>query len=393
MFSKSKKNIPKSKSAHSQLSKIIEGNENNNIIGITVESTPKWSKSSDPLGNLLHSLSCNQSLAELANSEENIQSNPNNNNNLNDNLNNGMEKEIREKDNKTNLNEKNNNNLNNLNCHSFSADNIIQTSTPTGFRKTSFDVPYSSSQFRGKRKLSKSKNSSKFDPMSTLSSDLENLLKNIKKAEKRLGRINKIEKETNERIKSLQVREKELLKSCSKLDESTEINFNYNNNQSINEKNEILSSENSNINLNNNSNNNLNNLNNLPKKIRKKTFSHFVKNSNEENILKISIDIKDIEINKQLGSGSSGAIVYKVTIDGWSCAMKELSRKLTNYFDEESFEREMSILYKLPKHPNIIRYLYHKKLKGFYFKLFYFIIILFYLFNFILIKFIYLLFY
>jgi hypothetical protein len=80
----------------------------------------------------------------------------------------------------------------------------------------------------------------------------------------------------------------------------------------------------------------------------------------------ISINKKDIQICEHLGTGASGATVYLANIDGWVCAMKELSRTTSLAVDEESFEREMSLLYQLPKHPNIVRYLFHQKLKGRY---------------------------
>lgn len=46
-------------------------------------------------------------------------------------------------------------------------------------------------------------------------------------------------------------------------------------------------------------------------------------------------------------------------VDGWSCAMKQLKRELVCQMDIKCFEREMDILYQLPPHPNIVRYLFH----------------------------------
>ena len=72
-----------------------------------------------------------------------------------------------------------------------------------------------------------------------------------------------------------------------------------------------------------------------------------------------SIDLREIEICQQLGQGASSAGVFLVLVDGWACAMKQLKREYVCSFDIKCFERELDILYRLPRHPNIVRYLFH----------------------------------
>ena len=140
-----------------------------------------------------------------------------------------------------------------------------------------------------------------------------------------------------ERIQNLELRERDLLKSCEKLQEVNETSPNNN----------VISPTTATSSI-----------------FRKKKVK--VKSGEDNEPEQLRIDTKDIQIYEQLGTGASGATVSSVIIDGWTCAMKELSRTSTNSVDEESFEREMSLLYQLPKHPNIVRYLYHRKLKGKY---------------------------
>jgi len=78
--------------------------------------------------------------------------------------------------------------------------------------------------------------------------------------------------------------------------------------------------------------------------------------------LKFRVSPDKISIGKKLGSGGSGAIVYSCIVDGWVCAMKQLQS--SNKIEVESFEREMAMLYELPKHPNIVQYLFHCTLNG-----------------------------
>jgi len=71
------------------------------------------------------------------------------------------------------------------------------------------------------------------------------------------------------------------------------------------------------------------------------------------------VNLRQIEICQQIGFGASSAGVYMCIVDGWSCAMKQLKREHVGKLDIKCFEREMDILYQLPPHPNIVRYLFH----------------------------------
>jgi len=71
------------------------------------------------------------------------------------------------------------------------------------------------------------------------------------------------------------------------------------------------------------------------------------------------VDLREIEICQQLGRGASSAGVFLCLVDGWACAMKQLKREHVGAIDIRCFEREMDILYQLPPHPNIVRYLFH----------------------------------
>ena len=71
------------------------------------------------------------------------------------------------------------------------------------------------------------------------------------------------------------------------------------------------------------------------------------------------IDLREIEICQQIGRGASSAGVFLCLVDGWACAMKQLKREHVASIDIRCFEREMEILYQLPAHPSIVRYLFH----------------------------------
>merc|ERR1712137_707846 len=71
------------------------------------------------------------------------------------------------------------------------------------------------------------------------------------------------------------------------------------------------------------------------------------------------VHLREIEICQQIGCGASSAGVYLCIVDGWTCAMKQLKREHVGAIDIKCFEREMDILYQLPPHPNIVRYLFH----------------------------------
>ena len=71
------------------------------------------------------------------------------------------------------------------------------------------------------------------------------------------------------------------------------------------------------------------------------------------------IDLRQIEICQRIGCGASSAGVFLCLVDGWACAMKQLHREHVGAIDIRCFEREMDILYQLPPHPCIVRYLFH----------------------------------
>ena len=84
-----------------------------------------------------------------------------------------------------------------------------------------------------------------------------------------------------------------------------------------------------------------------------------VSNSKSKTPFLQAIDLREIEICQQLGKGASSAGVFLCLVDGWACAMKQLKKEHVCSFDIQCFEREMDILYRLPPHPNIVRYLFH----------------------------------
>jgi PAS domain S-box-containing protein len=75
----------------------------------------------------------------------------------------------------------------------------------------------------------------------------------------------------------------------------------------------------------------------------------------------LKIDTDRIVMNERLAStGGSGATVYACNVDGWQCACKELSlTSMGSDPDITSFETEVSVIERLPSHPNIVRYLFH----------------------------------
>jgi len=70
---------------------------------------------------------------------------------------------------------------------------------------------------------------------------------------------------------------------------------------------------------------------------------------------KISLD--NLIIGKQLGIGASGSRVFSCILDGWICAMKQLDISVADQIGLDNFEKEIRILQKLPRHPNIVRFL------------------------------------
>lgn len=81
--------------------------------------------------------------------------------------------------------------------------------------------------------------------------------------------------------------------------------------------------------------------------------------------VRFDIHTSDIGLCEQIGSGASGTIVYRCLVDGWACAVKELTAGPGKFYcDEErdAFEKEMAFLCQLPQHPNIVQYLFHSKM-------------------------------
>lgn len=81
--------------------------------------------------------------------------------------------------------------------------------------------------------------------------------------------------------------------------------------------------------------------------------------------MRFNILTSDIGVCEQIGSGASGTIVYRCIVDGWACAVKELTASPGMFYcDEErdAFEKEMAYLCQLPPHPNIVQYLFHTKM-------------------------------
>ena len=87
------------------------------------------------------------------------------------------------------------------------------------------------------------------------------------------------------------------------------------------------------------------------------TSSHF-------NTIPFSVNVDNIIQLQKIGSGASEADVWSYKVDGWICACKRLDFSLSTPSCIESFNNEMQILYKLPYHRNIVRYLFHMKIKN-----------------------------
>jgi len=135
---------------------------------------------------------------------------------------------------------------------------------------------------------------------------------------KRIRKLTEEEERIQKRVDALYEKEKELLRSCSVLEET------------------------------------------CSGKSKSKTRTRI--SGNSKKIPKIVVDTGNIVICDRIGSGCSGAVVYSCLVDGWQCAMKQLASE--NKADTENFEKEMNILYNLPSHPNIVRYLFHRRIRG-----------------------------
>jgi len=76
-----------------------------------------------------------------------------------------------------------------------------------------------------------------------------------------------------------------------------------------------------------------------------------------------TIDLNTIEIFDLIGSGGSGANVYTCNVDGFRCAVKVLSKNQYSPRMYEQIEKEIDILYNLPRHTHIAQYLFHQQLE------------------------------
>jgi len=72
------------------------------------------------------------------------------------------------------------------------------------------------------------------------------------------------------------------------------------------------------------------------------------------------VDTSEVKIGRRIaGMGGSGASIYEATVDGWTCALKEINDlKFMNKATITAFEREVKIIASLPSHPNVCRYLF-----------------------------------
>eukprot|EP00005_Dracoamoeba_jomungandri_P001560 CAMPEP_0174262226 /NCGR_PEP_ID=MMETSP0439-20130205/12851_1 /TAXON_ID=0 /ORGANISM="Stereomyxa ramosa, Strain Chinc5" /LENGTH=556 /DNA_ID=CAMNT_0015346901 /DNA_START=15 /DNA_END=1685 /DNA_ORIENTATION=- len=74
----------------------------------------------------------------------------------------------------------------------------------------------------------------------------------------------------------------------------------------------------------------------------------------------LSINLRNLIVNEKIAeTGGSAAGVFSCMVDGWTCAMKELSLSEMDKDITEAFENEISLLEKIEYHPNICRYLFH----------------------------------
>eukprot|EP01102_Stenamoeba_stenopodia_P005534 TRINITY_DN162_c0_g3_i1.p1 TRINITY_DN162_c0_g3~~TRINITY_DN162_c0_g3_i1.p1 ORF type:complete len:703 (-),score=153.41 TRINITY_DN162_c0_g3_i1:231-2339(-) len=75
------------------------------------------------------------------------------------------------------------------------------------------------------------------------------------------------------------------------------------------------------------------------------------------------VDTAQVKIGRRIaGMGGSGASIFEATVDGWTCALKEINDvKFMNKSTITAFEREIKIIASLPSHPNVCRYLFASK--------------------------------
>jgi len=72
------------------------------------------------------------------------------------------------------------------------------------------------------------------------------------------------------------------------------------------------------------------------------------------------IDLRQVQINEKLNESGTNTGVFSCYIDGWNCVMNEIG--LSGSEEEiQKYDTEIKLLEKLPRHPNIVRYLHHER--------------------------------
>jgi PAS domain S-box-containing protein len=73
------------------------------------------------------------------------------------------------------------------------------------------------------------------------------------------------------------------------------------------------------------------------------------------------IAYENFEIHERIADGGgSGASVYRCSVDGWGCCMKEINITDTAGADLQGMLNEVTVLEQLPYHKNLVRYLFHR---------------------------------
>eukprot|EP01114_Cavostelium_apophysatum_P014157 TRINITY_DN3597_c0_g1_i1.p1 TRINITY_DN3597_c0_g1~~TRINITY_DN3597_c0_g1_i1.p1 ORF type:complete len:451 (-),score=91.80 TRINITY_DN3597_c0_g1_i1:145-1497(-) len=104
-------------------------------------------------------------------------------------------------------------------------------------------------------------------------------------------------------------------------------------------------------------------INNNPKDIHTRRFLFLATPTTDdpkEKLPLLSVDPNDVEIAERIAdSTGSGAIIYACYISGFQCAMKEFD--VDTVIDPAMMENEISVIEELPKHPNLVQYLFHRR--------------------------------
>lgn len=85
--------------------------------------------------------------------------------------------------------------------------------------------------------------------------------------------------------------------------------------------------------------------------------------SNTENTHFFRICIDDVQWLGIIGNGGSGCKIWKCKISGMLCATKVLNSKEAMATELEAFDTELKILSSMPRHQNILQYLFHASSK------------------------------